>query len=120
MWRYFAFQKRYLFNIPAFTKKVRILVKVSIYGYYGMLRIAPLVRGRGYAYQFRNKMQEGEDMCMSVLNGDYHPYTSVVVQDCTDAIQNADGRELFILYSQEQRIWNLISGRCMSVDDRNQ
>jgi len=54
------------------------------------------------------------------LNGDYHPYTSVVVQDCTDAIQNADGRELFILYSQEQRIWNLISGRCMSVDDRNQ
>jgi hypothetical protein len=40
-----------------------------------------------------------------------------VVQDCTAAILNADGRELFIFYSQHMRIWSLVSGICMAVDD---
>jgi hypothetical protein len=50
MWPYYAYAKRYLFEIPAFTKKVRILLKESIYGYMGIRHTVPLVRAHGYAY----------------------------------------------------------------------
>lgn len=58
MWPYYAYAKRYLFEIPAFTKKVRILLKESIYGYMGIRHTVPLVRAHGYAYQYKN-MKEG-------------------------------------------------------------
>jgi len=44
MWKYYRFAKRFLFTIPAFTKKLRVLFKESTYGYFGMKNIVPLVR----------------------------------------------------------------------------
>jgi hypothetical protein len=44
-------------------------MKDAIFGYYGMQRVAPLVRGWGYAYMFRNADQSTANTCLSVLNG---------------------------------------------------
>jgi len=50
MWAYYSFAKRFLFEIPAFTKKVRILLKEPIFGFVGIQRVTPLVRAHGYLY----------------------------------------------------------------------
>jgi hypothetical protein len=50
MWKYASFQKRYLFPTPAFAKKIRIIMKEAIFGYYGIERVVPLIRGFGYAF----------------------------------------------------------------------
>lgn len=54
-------------------------MKDAIFGYYGMQRVAPLVRGWGYAYMFRNADQSTANTCLSVLNGDYQRGVSLVV-----------------------------------------
>jgi len=39
-----------VFQLPAFTKKIRILMKEIIVGFVGFKKVAPLIRHQGYAY----------------------------------------------------------------------
>jgi len=63
---------------------------------------------------FKSKVPD-EEMCIVVHNGPYHGYPKtgeLVIQDCSAAIVNADGRELFIIDVFIQKIWSLVSNRC--------
>lgn len=117
MWKYWGYNKRYLFPIPAFTKKIRVIVKECLFFYYGMRHIVPLVRAHGYGYQYRSA-ESGNDFCIVGLNGpwyNWHTEGPVVLQECANAISNGDAREAWILYQHAERIWNLVTGRCMQV-----
>ena len=44
MWKYAAFSKRFLFEVPSFTNKIRIKMTEVVFGFVGITKVNVLVR----------------------------------------------------------------------------
>ena len=96
-WKYKSFDQRIEFDEPIWARIIEITMRMPVNQYYGIYKLEFYTKSKEIV-MLKSKKQ-GEDLCLTVVNGQLSNFSPVVALDCLQAISYGDNRDLFILNS---------------------
>lgn len=115
-WKYKSFDQRIDFDEPIWARILEISMRIPVNQYYGIYKLEFYTKSREVV-MIKSKMA-GEELCLTVVNGQSTNSSPVVALDCLQAISYGDNRDLFVLNSNGY-ITTFMDGKCLESSATN-
>jgi len=115
-WKYKSFDQRIDFDEPIWARIIEISMRIPVNQYYGIYKLEFYSKSKEVVMIKSKKF--GEDLCLSVVNGQITDNSPIVALDCLQAISYGDNRDLFVLNSNGY-ITTFREGKCLESSDPN-
>ena len=90
-----SYAESVVFEEPIWVSGVRILMKDPMFYYFGIYQVKAWTKQ--WLVQLKSGQNKESDDCLNVHNGVFGNGAEITTRNCIEAIQQDDGRELFIL-----------------------
>lgn len=96
-WKYKSFDERINFDQPFFARYVELTMRIPVNQYFGIFNLEFYTKSQSLV-MLKSKLF-GDDVCLSVTNGQFTNGSPVVGLNCLQAISYGDNRDLWVLNS---------------------
>jgi len=109
-WKYKSFDQRIDFDETVWARIIQISMRIPVNQYYGIFNLEFYTKSKEVVMIKSKKL--GEELCLTVVNGQLSNNSPVVALDCLQAISYGDNRDLFVLNSNGF-ITTFRDGKCL-------
>jgi hypothetical protein len=96
-WKYKSFDERINFDEPFFAKYVELTMRIPVNQYFGIFNLEFYTKSQSLV-MLKSK-SVGDDLCLSVTNGQFTNGSPVVGLNCLQAVSYGDNRDLWVINS---------------------
>jgi len=115
-WKYKSFDQRIDFDEPFWARIIEISMRIPVNQYYGIYKLEFYMKSNEVV-MIKSK-KTGDELCLTVVNGQLSNSSPVVALDCLQAISYGDNRDLFVLNSNGY-ITTFRDGKCLESSAQN-